>query len=147
VNDTLTAPAWTTRLWKIVRLWSLIAVTSVVLGFALWTWGSLRYVYSSGERAGYVQKISQRGWIYKTWEGELAMVNLPGSMPEKFIFSVRKDDVARRIEKTLGNQVVLVYHQHRGIPLPIFGETDYFVVDVRPVLDAPVAAPPAVPVP
>jgi len=35
---------------------------------------TLQVVYSDGERVGYIQKISRKGWVCKTWEGELAMV-------------------------------------------------------------------------
>jgi hypothetical protein len=83
-----------------------------------------------------ILNFSKRGWLFKTWEGEMAMVNLPGAMPEKFFFTVREKDIAVEIEKTLGHRVVLQYDQHRGIPSNIFGETSYFVSSVRPVTDA-----------
>jgi hypothetical protein len=83
--------------------------------------------YSEGERAGYVQKLSRRGWICKTWEGELAMVTMPGAIPEKFLFSVRSDAVADRINKNLGKRVTLTYQQHVGVPSSCFGDTQYFV--------------------
>jgi len=98
---------------------------------ALWVWVSLGYAYSSGERAGYVQKISKKGWICKTWEGELAMANLPGTMPQIFAFTVRNDSIARVIEQNAGEQVSLSYDQHRGVPTTCFGETEYFVTGVR----------------
>ena len=99
--------------------------------FALYTWITLSYSYSKGERAGYVQKFSRRGWICKTWEGELAMVNLPGAMPQIFQFSVREAAVAERINQTLGQRVSLQYEQHVGVPTSCFGETNYFVTSVR----------------
>jgi hypothetical protein len=101
--------------------------------FALYVWIALNFDYSEGERAGYVQKFSSRGWLCKTWEGELAMVNLPGAMPEIFRFSVRDDTVAQRVNNTLGKRVRLHYEQHKGIPTNCFGETEYFVTDVEPV--------------
>ena len=101
--------------------------------FALWAWITLSWDYADGERAGFVQKFSNKGWICKTWEGELAMVNLPGAMPEIFYFSVRDDAVAERINQTMGQRVTLHYEQHVGVPTSCFGETDYFVTEVRPV--------------
>lgn len=101
--------------------------------FALWAWITLSWDYADGERAGFVQKFSRKGWICKTWEGELAMVNLPGAMPEIFLFTVRDDTVAERINQTMGQRVSLHYEQHVGVPTSCFGETDYFVTDVRPV--------------
>lgn len=103
-----------------------------LLLFALYVWLALNVIsYSAGERAGYVQKFSRKGWVCKTWEGELAMVNLPGAMPEIFRFTVRDDAVANRINQSLGRRVRLHYEQHPGIPTTCFGETDYFVTDVQ----------------
>lgn len=101
--------------------------------FALYVWIALNFDYSEGERAGYVQKFSRKGWLCKTWEGELAMVNLPGAMPEIFRFSVRDEAVAQRLNKTLGKRVRLHYEQHKGIPTDCFGETEYFVTEVEAV--------------
>ena len=112
-----------------IVLFVLILIPAVIV--ALWIWVSLGYTYSSGERAGYVQKISKKGWICKTWEGELAMANLPGSMPQIFAFTVRNDSIAKVIEQNAGKQVSLTYDQHRGVPTTCFGETEYFVTGVR----------------
>jgi hypothetical protein len=102
-------------------------------GFALYVWITLNYDYSEGERAGYVQKFSRKGWLCKTWEGELAMVNLPGALPEVFRFSVRDDAVAQRLNDSMGRRVSLHYEQHVGVPTTCFGETDYYVTEVRDV--------------
>jgi hypothetical protein len=112
-------------------------------GFALFAWSALHYVYSDGERAGYVQKFSRRGWVCKTWEGELAMVNLPGTMPQIFAFSVRDPKVADTLNQTMGQRVAIHYEQHNGIPTDCFGETEYFVTQVRALEGQPSTAPPA----
>jgi hypothetical protein len=112
-----------------IILFSVLLIPAVIV--ALWIWVSLGYSYSSGERAGYVQKISKKGWICKTWEGELAMANLPGTMPQIFAFTVRNDSIAKVIEQNAGKQVSLTYDQHRGVPTTCFGETEYFVTGVR----------------
>lgn len=106
----------------------------VVLGFAAYTWITLTYSYSDGERAGFMQKLSKKGWICKTWEGELSLVALPGAAPEKFVFSVRDDAVAGRINAAVGQRVALTYEQHKGIPSSCFGETEYFITDVKVVV-------------
>jgi hypothetical protein len=111
----------------------LLLVLVAAGGLALYSWITLSYDYSDGERAGYVQKFSRKGWICKTWEGELAMVNLPGAMAEIFRFSVRDDAVAGKINATMGQRVTLHYEQHVGVPSSCFGETDYFVTEVRNV--------------
>ena len=105
----------------------------LVLLFALYTWSALTWTYSSGERAGYVQKFSKKGWICKTWEGELALVSIPGTMSEKFYFTVRDDSVAALINQGMGKRVALSYKQHKGIPTSCFGETGYFVGGVKVV--------------
>jgi hypothetical protein len=102
-----------------------------VLVLALWTWSALTWSYSEGERAGYVQKFSKRGWLCKTWEGELAMVNVPGAMQEKFEFTVRDDLVAQHLLSSMGKRVSISYKQHKGVPTTCFGETEYFVHAVK----------------
>jgi hypothetical protein len=82
-----------------------------------------------------VQKFSRKGWVCKTWEGELAMANLPGTMPEVFAFSVRDEATAAKLNGMMGKRVVLTYEQHLGIPTDCFGETSYFVVSARPATD------------
>jgi hypothetical protein len=104
-----------------------------IVAFALFTWSALAWTYSSGERAGYVQKFSKMGWICKTWEGELAMVAVPGSTPEKFYFTVHSDSVAALVNQTLGKRVAIHYEQHKGVPTSCFGLTQYYVTNVRTV--------------
>src|SRR6266496_3104702 len=109
------------------------ALALPVVAFIPSPWASLSWSYSVGERAGYVQKFSAKGWICKTWDGELLMGSLPGTMPEKFYFSVRNDSVAHLINADMGKRVTLTYHQHRGVPTSCFGETEYFVTGIRVV--------------
>ena len=106
-------------------------VVLVLLAATGYTWFTLSYSYSTGERAGFMQKLSKKGWICKTWEGELSMVSLPGAAPEKFEYSVRDDAVAARINAAVGQRIALSYEQHKGIPTSCFGETEYFVTDVK----------------
>ncbi len=95
-----------------------------------WFWAALSWSYSSGERAGWVQKLSNKGWICKTWEGELALVSLPGSTAEKFYFTVRDDAVAKQITAFIGKRVALHYEEKVGLPTSCFGETRHFVTGV-----------------
>ena len=119
------------RHWKLWLVLILLVFPVVVL--TGYTWVTLHYAYSSGERSGYVQKISKKGWLCKTWEGELAMTTVPGTAPQIFQFSVRDDATADRIEQAVGQRVALSYQQHRGVPSTCFGETEYFVTGVRPI--------------
>ena len=108
-----------------------VVLTPLVL-FALYMWSAYSWSYSTGERAGYVQKFSKKGWFCKTWEGELAMVPIPGTLtPQIFNFTVRSDSLAKVLEQDLGKRVSLTYEQHRGVPSSCFGETEYFVSNVR----------------
>ena len=130
---TPTAPAATRpaakRRWG-VTLFGIFVILPVLL-IALWTTIALNWAYSRGDRAGYVQKFSQKGWLCKTWEGEIAMVNMPGQAQEKFAFSTRDDRVAGEITRLMGNRVSIHYEQHPGIPLKCFGDTEYFVTSVK----------------
>jgi hypothetical protein len=114
-------------MWKALGIVVLIVVLFLV-GFG---WLTLHWSYASGERAGYVQKFSRKGFVCKTWEGELAMVTLPGTLAEKFYFTVPTDEIARKINASLGKRVALHYEQHKWIPSSCFGDTEYFVTDVR----------------
>ena len=110
----------------------LVIVVPIICA-AAWIWVSLNISYSNGERVGYIQKISKKGWICKTWEGDLSMVNVPGAAPQIFAFSVRDEAVARNILDAAGKRVAISYDQHRGVPSSCFGETEYFVSAVRAV--------------
>ena len=118
-----------------MRRWILLALLLLVVlpisAFVAWTWVTLKFSYSSGERAGYVQKISNKGWICKSWEGELAMTAQPGAAPQIFPFSVREDAVAKQLAKAAGLKVTLTYEQHRYVPTNCFGETEYYVTGVQ----------------
>jgi hypothetical protein len=106
-------------------------VISPIVFIALWTVIALNYSYSKGDRAGYIQKFSRKGWICKTWEGELAQVNIPGTTPEMWDFSVHNDSLAQVISHSMGQRVSLTYDQHGGVPTSCFGDTQYFVTGVR----------------
>lgn len=123
---------------------TLIALLVIAILAGLWVWLTLSWSYSEGERAGYVQKFSRKGWLCKTWEGEIAMVTMPGAIPDKFEFSVRDDATAAKINALAGKRVVLIYQQHKFIPSNCFGETEYFVTGVRAVDEQPASLAPAV---
>ncbi len=89
---------------------------------------ALRWSYSTGERAGWIQKLSDKGWVCKTWEGEMAQVSTPGSsVVEKFLFTVRDPAVAKELSALMGKRVSLHYEEKVGLPGSCFGDTRYFV--------------------
>jgi hypothetical protein len=114
--------------WKIILVGFLTAVAGVG---ALWTLVTLTFSYSDGDRIGYVQKFSHKGWVCRTWEGELAMTPVPGSAPEIFAFTARDKSVVKRIQEAEGKKVALHYKEKRGVPSSCFGDTKYFISDIR----------------
>jgi hypothetical protein len=130
----------------------LIALVVIALAVTAYLWLALSWSYSSGDRAGWVQKISNKGWICKTWEGELALVSLPGSTAEKFLFTVRDEAAAKKVRDATGKRVTLHYEEKVGLPTSCFGETRHFVTDVTITPEVPLgpgvvlqSAPPATP--
>lgn len=115
-------------------------VMILLIGAALcaaYIWLMLHWSYSSGERAGWVQKLSKKGFLCKTWEGEMAMVSLPGSIPEKFDFTTRDESIARQIHQVMGRRVSLTYEEHIGLPSSCFGDTRHFVTGVTVIEESP----------
>lgn len=104
--------------------------------FALYTWITLSYSYSRGSRAGFLQKFSNRGWICKTWEGEIVTGSMMGNQ-EKFPFSVRDQELAKQIASNIGRRVEIEYDQHVGVPTSCFAETEYFVKNIKSLPDIP----------
>ena len=116
----------------------LAALLVIALLVAAYFWLALQWSYSSGERAGWVQKFSHKGWVCKTWEGELALVSLPGSSVEKFYFTVHNDAVAKEVSAATGKRVTLHYEEKVGLPTTCFGETRHFVTKVTAAQDIPI---------
>jgi Carbohydrate-selective porin, OprB family len=129
---------------KLRVLLVLLVLAALVAGYF---WSALRWSYSSGERAGWVQKLSKKGWFCKTWEGEMAMVSMPGSMTEKFLFTVWDEGTVEQINKLMGRRVNLHYEQRVGLPTTCFGETRYYVTQVTLVEEIPLAPGVVVPTP
>lgn len=124
-----------------------LPIVIVVALAALYFWAAMKWSYSSGERAGWVQKFSNKGWICKTWEGELAMVSMPGAAQEKFYFTVWDEAVAAEINKAMGRRVSLHYEEKVGLPTTCFGETRHWVNKITVVQEIPLAPGVMVPVP
>jgi len=120
------------------RLWlkiGLPAVAVVIAACVIWVWVTLGFVYASTQRTGFVRNLSQRGWLCKTWEGELTVSPVPGiadtTSAATFNFTIRNDSVAKALQLAAGQRVTLSYDEHRGIPTTCFGETQDFVQGFR----------------
>jgi hypothetical protein len=129
------------------KLRVLIVLVVIVALVAAYFWAMVSWSYSAGERAGWVQKLSRKGWICKTWEGEMAMVSMPGASTEKFAFTVMDDDVVEQINKLMGRRVTLHYEQKVGLPTSCFGETRHYVTKITRVEEIPLAPGVVVPSP
>ena len=114
-----------------VKIVLLAVLASAVGGVALWIFATLKFSFSTGDRIGYVQKLSRRGWVCRTWEGELAMTPVPGAVPIIFSFTVPDPAVAKEIADLEGKKVALHYEEKKGIPSSCFGDTRYFITDAR----------------
>jgi hypothetical protein len=110
-----------------------LTVAAVAGALYLYVLIAMQWSYSEGERAGFLQKVSKKGWICKTWQGELSLVAMPGAAPEKFLFTVRDEAVAAQLNAAAGKRVALRYEQHKGLPTSCMGDTDYFVVGLREI--------------
>ena len=114
----------------------IIAVAALILIAVAYFAAALKWSYSTGDRAGWLQKLSDKGWVCKTWEGEMALVSLPGtSTVEKFAFTVRDDLVAAELSKVMGKRVTLHYEEKVGLPGSCFGETRHYVTRVTVASD------------
>jgi hypothetical protein len=120
------------------------SIIALIVLFALYIWVVLHWSYSEGERAGYLQKLSRKGWLCKTWEGEMLLSSMPGAIPERFTFTVRDPAVVQQLQAAMGQRVQVTYEQHVGLPTSCFGETEYFA-DKAVINGASQAAPVAAP--
>jgi hypothetical protein len=117
--------------------WLMILLLLIVVGVGLWTWLTLSWAYSDGERAGVLQKFSRRGWICKTYEGELAQFVIAGVSPQIWEFSARDPTIGAQLTKAVGHKVQLHYTEHAGLPTSCFADTRYFVDRVTVVGEVP----------
>ena len=113
-------------------VWFSIILIIVLGAFIYWKY---IYDYSEGYRAGLLQKVSYRGNIFKTYEGEMILSSVQSNTnvalaSEKFLFSVKDKNTAIRLEQLQGKYVVVHYHEKNG-KLPWCGDTKYMVDSVR----------------
>ncbi len=128
------AAGFARRHWGKLTLLAVVGMPLVAMG--LWAAVALSFTYSTGTRTGYVQKLSKKGWLCKTWEGELAMATAPGVSPQIFTFTIRQDSLALALSADMGKgRVAVQYDEHRGVPTSCFGDTPYFVRSYHLVAD------------
>jgi hypothetical protein len=122
---------------RVLKRWFWFSLVVLLGVFVLYGFVEMNWSYSAGERAGWIQKFSRKGWLCKTWEGEMAMVTMPGTAPEKFAFTVWDPRVVEQINQSMGRRVALSYEQKKGLPSSCFGDTEYWITGVRVLPDLP----------
>lgn len=111
-----------------LALWLLLAAVALIVA---WTAFTLSWAYSEGDRAGVLQKFSRKGWLCKTYEGELALYIVGGVAPQIWQFSTRDEELAKQLSSAVGKNIQLHYTEHRGVPTQCFAETPYFARGFR----------------
>jgi len=99
-------------------------------------WWNFYYTYSDGYRSGVLQKLSHKGNLAKTYEGELILSSVTSSVnvplaSEKFFFSIENDSLARMMMNFEGKRVKVHYQQKKGT-LFWRGDSEYIVDEARP---------------
>ncbi len=120
------------------RRWPVVVATLVLvplLLFGIYTFFVVSWSYSDGERAGTLQKFSRKGWLCKTYEGELALYVVGGVAPQIWYFTVRDEAIVRQMSDAVGKKVQLHYGEHRGVPTDCFGDTPYWVDQVKVITE------------
>ena len=117
---------------KKIGYWVLVIVIVIIVAVVYFKYG---FTYSKGYRAGMLQKFSEKGVIFKTYEGEMILSSVQSNAnvalaSEKFLFSVTDDAVASQMEQIQGKHVVVHYKEKNGA-LPWQGESYYIVDSVK----------------
>lgn len=117
---------------KRILYWILFVLVIVIAAFIYFKYA---FDYSKGYRAGLLQKFSEKGVVFKTYEGEMILSSVQSNAnvaiaSEKFLFSVEEKDVAKQMEQIQGKQVVVHYREKKGT-LPWRGESRYIVDSVK----------------
>lgn len=116
-----------------------IGVPIVVILLAALLWWRFYFVFGEGVRAGNLNFIVKKGYIFKTWEGRIIQTGfktpVPGSMQSnEFDFSVANDSVGALLERSSGKFVEIRYKEYLH-SLPWRGMSHYVVVEVLKVSD------------
>lgn len=117
------------RRYKRFARMTLLIVLAVLIFCVYWFFYNR---YSNGERTGILIKITRKGNIFKTNEGEMWLSCRQMTNPEKFYFSVTSDSVYQVLKALQDECVQLTYDQYRA-KLPWRGDSKYIVVGVTPI--------------
>jgi hypothetical protein len=99
-----------------------------VIGFSGFYLFNEFWPYSEGTRTGKIIKFSRKGIIFKTWEGEINQ----GLGIEKFAFSVKEDEIIKKIEANQGKENVYLKYEEKFVKFFWHGDTKYYIIDCIP---------------
>ena len=107
----------------------------IVISLAVFIYFKYFFTYSEGYRAGLLQKFSNKGMIFKTYEGEMILSSVASTSEvalasEKFLFSVTNKDIVRQFDTLQGRNVIVHYDEKRGV-LFWRGDSRYLVDSVK----------------
>jgi hypothetical protein len=111
----------------------IILVLVVIVGAGLFWWRHY-FVFGEGVKAGDLNYLVRKGYIFKTWEGRLIQTGFktpaPGAIQSnEFEFSITNDSLAQVLERASGKFVELRYKEYIK-PLPWRGMSQYVVIEV-----------------
>lgn len=112
---------------KILR-WTL---SIIIIFLVMFIYFKYFFTYSEGFRAGLLQKFSNKGIVFKTYEGELILSSVSSTASvalasEKFLFSVTNEKLAIQFDTLQGRNVIVHYTEKRGT-VPWRGDSKYLV--------------------
>jgi hypothetical protein len=125
---------WTVVKKKLRRTLYLISLLIIII-LGVYIYWKYFFTYSEGYRAGLLQKFSNKGTLFKTYEGELILSSVTGKSDvviasEKFLFSVVDENLAAHLDTLQGKNVIVHYKQKNGA-LIWKGDTPYYVDSAR----------------
>ena len=116
-------------------------VAVLVVAAAAFVYIKFYFVFGQGVKAGELNQIVYKGWVWKTYEGRLIQAGFKGAkgggsiQSNEFEFSVVDEEIAKRLMLSSGKIVELHYKEYRGI-LPWRGMQKYIVDDIISISSA-----------
>jgi len=125
---------WTGTVRKTKRIFKWL-LFFLLLFFAAFIYWKYFYTYSEGYRAGLLQKFSNKGTFFKTYEGEMILSSVASSRDialasEKFFFTVTNRSLIRQFD-TLQGDMVIVHYKQKNAPVFWRGDSEYLVDSVQ----------------
>jgi hypothetical protein len=116
--------------------WILLIFLLVAAGFIYWKY---YFVFGEGAKAGELNFLVKKGYVFKTWEGKLVQSGLRSKSPNtiqsyEFDFSVANEKIAMQLMSNEGKTVNLHYKEYKG-SLPWRGHSAYIVDSVISIAD------------